>query len=97
MPIYEYKCSSCDFSFEERQGFDAESVMICPRCQNQAKRIFQAAPIIFKGSGFYVTDHGKRSSTTSQNKSEEREEIKESKETQKTEVATASKKPADGE
>jgi len=93
MPIYEYKCTSCDFGFEERQGFDAESVTVCPQCQNQARRTFQAAPIIFKGSGFYVTDHGKRSSTISQSKSGEQEETQE---TKKAEVATASK-PSDGE
>jgi predicted nucleic acid-binding Zn ribbon protein len=30
---------------------------VCPRCEGKARRVFHAAPIIFKGSGFYVTDH----------------------------------------
>ena len=57
MPIYEYKCSSCNFSFEKKQGFDAEPISECPKCQSLARRVFYASPIIFKGSGFYVTDH----------------------------------------
>ena len=71
MPIYEYKCTSCDYSFEERQGFDAEPVCVCPQCQNSARRLFRPAPIIFKGKGFYVTDYPNGSASTSQNTSEE--------------------------
>ncbi len=72
MPIYEYRCTTCDCSFEIRQGFDSEPFSVCPRCQNEARRIFRPTPIIFKGSGFYVTDHGSGSSTMSRSKSEER-------------------------
>ena len=67
MPIYEYKCASCNFSFEERQGFDAEPVCVCPKCQGEARRLFRPAPIIFKGSGFYVTDHNGKSPSASGN------------------------------
>ena len=91
MPIYEYECTSCCFNFEQRQSFDAESRSDCPRCQNQARRIFHPSPIIFKGSGFYVTDHGKGSCTPSQSKSKETEETKETKDTK----TAAASKPAD--
>ena len=96
MPVYEYKCTSCDFSFEKRQGFDAEPVCICPQCRNKATRIFQPAPIIFKGKGFYVTDYPSRSANTSQSKSEEVAETESKKETEtKTESElTAASKPA---
>ncbi len=57
MPIYEYECSLCHFHFERRQSFDEEPVAICPKCQGKTRRVFQSAPIIFKGSGFYVTDN----------------------------------------
>ncbi|MCX5994307.1 MAG: FmdB family transcriptional regulator [Chloroflexi bacterium] len=56
MPIYQYSCSKCDNSFELRQGFDDENVVACPKCKCEAKRRFMPVPIIFKGSGFYVTD-----------------------------------------
>ena len=64
MPTYEYKCTACDNRYETREGFDAPSRQPCPRCGNQAKRVLFAPPIVFKGSGFYVTDSRKGSSTT---------------------------------
>lgn len=70
MPIYEYKCTTCDFSFERKQSFDAASVCSCPQCQNEARRLFKPAPIIFKGSGFYVTDYPSGSSSTLKSSSE---------------------------
>lgn len=71
MPIYEYKCTTCDFSFERKQSFDAATVCACPQCQNEARRLFRPAPIIFKGSGFYVTDYASGSSSTLKNSSSE--------------------------
>jgi len=65
MPIYEYECPSCKEVFEKKQSFDEAPSAKCPRCQKKAKRVFRPVPIIFKGSGFYVTDHNKSSSTSS--------------------------------
>jgi len=56
MPTYEYKCDKCSFRFEKRQRFDEEPLAICPQCEGKLRRVFHSAPIIFKGSGFYVTD-----------------------------------------
>lgn len=56
MPTYEYKCDKCSFRFEKRQRFDEEPLVICPQCEGKLRRVFHSAPIIFKGSGFYVTD-----------------------------------------
>ena len=61
MPIYEYECNLCRFNFERKQGFDEEPVAICPKCQGEARRILHSVPVIFKGSGFYVTDNRKGS------------------------------------
>ncbi|OGN88813.1 MAG: hypothetical protein A2158_03665 [Chloroflexi bacterium RBG_13_46_14] len=57
MPIYEYECSECSSRFELRRSFSDESEVFCPECKCAATRIFSPVPIIFKGSGFYVTDH----------------------------------------
>ena len=57
MPIYEYKCDSCSYRFEKKQGFHDEPAATCPKCQEMARRVFHPTPIIFKGSGFYVTDN----------------------------------------
>ncbi|MFC2058850.1 FmdB family zinc ribbon protein [Chloroflexota bacterium] len=59
MPVYDYQCDSCHSCFEQRQGFDADPVAICPECQGRARRLFRPVPIIYKGSGFYTTDHGR--------------------------------------
>jgi putative FmdB family regulatory protein len=59
MPVYEYECRSCQHRFDKKQGFHDKPVAECPQCQGKARRLFHPSPIIFKGSGFYVTDHRK--------------------------------------
>ena len=59
MPIYEYECCECEHRFERKQTFNDEPVSVCPQCQAKARRIISSVPIIFKGSGFYVTDNRK--------------------------------------
>ncbi|MFC2060818.1 FmdB family zinc ribbon protein [Chloroflexota bacterium] len=61
MPIYEYECGFCNFNFERKQRFGDKPIAACPRCQGEVHRVICAAPIIFKGSGFYVTDNRKGS------------------------------------
>jgi putative FmdB family regulatory protein len=64
MPIYEYECDHCHHRFEVRQGFKDKPQAKCPKCQEIARRVFHPTPIIFKGSGFYVTDHRPAESKT---------------------------------
>ncbi len=61
MPIYEYECNVCNFQFERKQRFDEEPVAMCPECQGKARRVLHSVPVIFKGSGFYITDNRKGS------------------------------------
>ncbi|MBN1376511.1 MAG: zinc ribbon domain-containing protein [Dehalococcoidia bacterium] len=63
MPIYQYVCSKCNTKFEVRQSFNDENIASCPSCKCESRRLFVPVPIIFKGSGFYVTD-SKSSSPT---------------------------------
>ena len=56
MPIYEYECNCCPSRFELKRSFDDDSPVSCPQCEGGARRVFSAVPVIFKGSGFYVTD-----------------------------------------
>ena len=60
LPRYDYECETCHHRFELRQGFDSEPVATCPECENKASRKFHSVPIVFKGSGWYVNDYGKR-------------------------------------
>ena len=59
MPTYEYRCLDCSHEYEKREGFDAPALQSCPTCGGTARRVLHAAPIVFKGSGFYVTDNRK--------------------------------------
>jgi putative FmdB family regulatory protein len=62
MPLYDYQCSQCQNVVEVRHGFNDAYTEPCAACGGELKRIISPAPIIFKGSGFYVTDSRKPSS-----------------------------------
>ncbi len=82
MPTYEYECSKCSSRFELRRSFSDNSLVSCPHCGCDARRIFSPVPIIFKGSGFYSTDyrgnHGHSTPTgvTQDTNNEKTEELK---------------------
>jgi len=62
MPVYAYECRDCGVRFDRRQSFHDEPLTVCPECEGTVHRLIQPAGIIFKGSGFYVTDNrGSRS------------------------------------
>ncbi len=63
MPLYVYQCRDCGVRFERRQSIHAESIKICPECEGEVYRLIQPVGIVFKGSGFYVTDNRAKSST----------------------------------
>ena len=69
MPIYEYACEKCSNRYEKREGFDAPARQRCPKCRGTALRVLHAPPIVFKGSGFYVTDSRKSESSTRERRS----------------------------
>jgi putative FmdB family regulatory protein len=62
MPTYEYECKTCGHNFEVFQAMSDPPVQNCPECGKEVRRlIFGGAGVIFKGSGFYVTDKNKES------------------------------------
>lgn len=62
MPLYEYECSNCHHRFEKIESFSAPEKRECPKCGKVAKRLLAAPAIQFKGSGWYVTDYGRKNS-----------------------------------
>ena len=69
MPTYVYKCESCGYHFEKLQKFSDKPVKKCPHCQGHVKRLIYPAGIVFKGSGWYITDSRSSSSSTPKAKS----------------------------
>jgi putative FmdB family regulatory protein len=58
MPTYEYECRKCGHHFEKFQSMTDERLKSCPECKGRVVRLFGTGDgIIFKGSGFYVTDY----------------------------------------
>ncbi len=73
MPIYEYECEQCGVRFERLQRMLDAPLSICPECNGHVHRVMQPVGIIFKGSGFYVTDNKGKSSTGMPAKKKEEE------------------------
>jgi putative FmdB family regulatory protein len=61
MPTYDFECVKCHHKFEQKRSFSDDGSADCPRCHGEARRLFSVVPVIFKGSGFYVTDHRQKS------------------------------------
>jgi putative FmdB family regulatory protein len=92
MPVYDYKCA-CGHTFECRQDFSSEPFARCSECGAMAHRQLHCTPIIFKGSGFYITDHRKESGDEKPKrvKTEDTESKSDSSGETKTETSTATK------
>ena len=70
MPTYGYKCDKCEYRFEVFQAMSDEPIKKCPKCGKKVRRlIFGGAGVIFKGSGFYVTDKAAGASSKTREKS----------------------------
>jgi len=72
MPVYTYRCDSCGVQFERHQFFNDTPLKTCPECRKKSlRKVITPTKIIFKGSGFYATDHKSPSGSASrENKSD---------------------------
>jgi putative FmdB family regulatory protein len=57
LPLYEYRCTACGYSFEKIQNFSAEPEKVCPKCQGELIRPVTAPALRFEGAGWYVNDY----------------------------------------
>ena len=57
MPLYEYRCTACGYSFEKIQSFSAKPETECPKCQGVLIRPVTAPALRFAGAGWYVNDY----------------------------------------
>ena len=59
MPTYHYACSSCSNEFDQYQTFAEDALTVCPSCQGFIRRVIQPVGVVFKGTGWYLTDSRK--------------------------------------
>jgi putative FmdB family regulatory protein len=94
MPIYEYKCQSCEQRFEKIQKFSDPQCKKCPHCGGVLRKLVSSPAIQFKGNGFYITDYAKKSSPSEENKIKaDSEPKKDAPSEKKPEPKTAETKP----
>ncbi len=75
MPVYTYRCDNCGVQFERQQSFNDTPLKTCPECRRKAlKKVITPTKVIFKGSGFYATDHKSPSGDVPSKKSEKKSE-----------------------
>jgi putative FmdB family regulatory protein len=80
MPIYTYRCESCGVQFERHQFFNDAPLKICPECRKKTlRKVITPSKVIFKGSGFYATDHRSPSGSSSRESKAEKKEESDSK------------------
>ncbi len=104
MPIYTYSCDTCNAVLEKRQSFTDEPLKICDQCGGALRKVIHPVGIVFKGSGWYVTDSrsskqstngtSKPSESTESGSSGASSEPKESKKSDSTPTKSAEPSPA---
>jgi len=67
MPIYEYACEKCGAVEEVLQKFSDKPLATCNNCQGRMHKLISQSSFHLKGSGWYVTDYAKKSSTCTAN------------------------------
>jgi putative FmdB family regulatory protein len=97
MPVYAYRCESCGVHFERQQSFSDAPLKRCPECnKNTLRKVIGPVGVVFKGSGFYSTDHrstsGLSTPKTEESSSSEKSESKGSTESAKSESKSSEKK-----
>jgi putative FmdB family regulatory protein len=91
MPIYEYECAECGINFDKLQRFGDPAPDTCPNGHRAVHRLMSQPTIIFKGSGFYVTDNG-RDGRNGRSKSAKATKANEAKSTAETKTSSGDKK-----
>jgi putative FmdB family regulatory protein len=98
MPVYTYQCENCGIRFDQQQKFSDPPLTRCPECSKKTlRKVYTPVGIVFKGSGFYATDHKSPSGQgrTSGSKSGEEEKKSESSEKTESEKPAKESKPAE--
>lgn len=92
MPIYTYRCENCGVQFDRQQHFSDAPLKRCPECGEDAlRKVYTPVGIVFKGSGFYATDH--RSPSGAGRSSTEEKTSEKAKESESSSASKKEKEP----
>jgi putative FmdB family regulatory protein len=95
MPVYTYRCENCGVQFDRTQKFSDPALTRCPECGKKSlRKVYQPVGIVFKGSGFYSTDHRSPSGANRTSNNNHNEE-KPAETKPASETTTTSEKPAE--
>lgn len=78
MPIYEYACNSCGNQFEVKQKFSDPPITSCEKCGESVRKLISAPGIMFKGTGWYVTDYSNKFKEPGQSTENQKDQKKKS-------------------
>ena len=92
MPLYEYRCLQCDAHFEKIQKFSDPPIKTCEICGGRLEQLLSSPAIQFKGSGWYITDYARKSSSETSTKADGTESTKTESKSTKTESKPAESK-----
>ena len=74
MPVYTYRCEACGVQFDRTQRYEDPALTRCPECgRDSLRKVYLPVGIVFKGSGFYATDHRSPSGQSPARKTEKAE------------------------
>jgi putative FmdB family regulatory protein len=92
MPTYSYHCETGNHDFDIVQRFSDDALTVCPECGGTVRRVIQPVGVVFKGSGWYITDSRKGSGDSDSSRSSKSSDKSDSSSTtsSSTEKATAS-------
>ncbi len=89
MPLYEYRCLKCDRHTDKIENMNGPHLKKCPHCGGKVESVITAPAIQFKGSGWYVTDYGRKTSGGDGAKSEKSEKPEKTEKTEKSSKSDA--------
>jgi putative FmdB family regulatory protein len=92
VPIYEYKCAECGKCFEHIQKITEEPLASCPYCSGEVKKLVSNCSFQLKGTGWYVTDYGKKDGGNGKKKEKEKEKEKKKESSSESSTETSAKK-----
>jgi putative FmdB family regulatory protein len=92
LPLYEYRCLKCKRHTDKIENLNGPHLKKCPHCGGKVESVLTAPAIQFKGSGWYVTDYGRKTSGGDGSKSEKSEQSEKSEKSDKSEKSEKSSK-----